>query len=148
MLVCGIDQKYWVTLILIGRVSLCRVSLWRVSWHHKGAGLWNTVGVQGDQNPSTQLKYEQHWQPHPFSGTQNHLCNMKISQQFGLLSLLQLTICCVHGYGSIHTERANMHCQGIACTRSFDMGLTPTRGQKLECLKWCGNNILIHTMKM
>jgi hypothetical protein len=25
---------------------------------------------------------------------------------------------------SIRMERANMHCQGIACTRSFDMALT------------------------
>jgi hypothetical protein len=32
-------------------------------------------------------------------------------------------------------ERANMHCQGIACTRSFDMGLTSADGQKLECFK-------------
>jgi hypothetical protein len=30
-------------------------------------------------------------------------------------------------------ERANMHCQGIACTRSFGMGLTTAEGKK-RCL--------------
>ncbi len=32
-------------------------------------------------------------------------------------------------------ERANMHCQGIAYTRSFNMGLTSAECQKLECFK-------------
>ncbi len=36
---------------------------------------------------------------------------------------------------SIHIERANMHCQGITCTRSFDMGLKSAEGQNLECFK-------------
>jgi hypothetical protein len=27
-----------------------------------------------------------------------------------------------HRYHSVHTERANMHCQEIACTTSLDMG--------------------------
>jgi hypothetical protein len=30
----------------------------------------------------------------------------------------------------IERERANMHCQGIACTRSFGMGLTSAEGKK------------------
>jgi hypothetical protein len=37
-----------------------------------------------------------------------------------------------HRYHSEQTERTNMHCQEIACARSFDMGLTSTEGQKLE----------------
>ncbi len=32
-------------------------------------------------------------------------------------------------------ERANMHCQGIACTRTLDVGLTSAKSQKLECFK-------------
>jgi hypothetical protein len=32
-------------------------------------------------------------------------------------------------------ERANMHYQGIACTRSYDMGSTSTEGAKAECFK-------------
>jgi hypothetical protein len=35
--------------------------------------------------------------------------------------------------GSIHIERANMHRQGIACTKSFDMGLKTAEIQKLGC---------------
>ncbi len=31
------------------------------------------------------------------------------------------------------TERSYMHCQAIACTRSFHIGLTSAEGQKLEC---------------
>jgi hypothetical protein len=44
----------------------------------------------------------------------------------------------------IHMERqrANMHCQGIACIRSFDMGLTTAEVKKLECFTKTGNNIL------
>jgi hypothetical protein len=34
-----------------------------------------------------------------------------------------------HRYHSTRIERANMHCQGIACTRSYGMGLTPAEGQ-------------------
>ncbi len=30
-------------------------------------------------------------------------------------------------------QRANMPCQGFACTRSFDTVLISTEGQKLEC---------------
>jgi hypothetical protein len=36
---------------------------------------------------------------------------------------------------SMSTERANMHCQGIACTRQFEMGLTSAEGKKLEYFK-------------
>ncbi len=35
---------------------------------------------------------------------------------------------------SIHRERANMHFQGIACSRSFYVVLTSAVGHKLECL--------------
>ncbi len=28
-----------------------------------------------------------------------------------------------------------MQCQGFACTRSFDTGVTSAEGQKLECFK-------------
>jgi hypothetical protein len=45
-------------------------------------------------------------------------------------------------------ERANMHCQSIACTRSFDVGLTSAEGQKLECFKCTTNNIIIITLKI
>ncbi len=38
-------------------------------------------------------------------------------------------ICC------IHKEGANIHCQGTACTTSFDMGLTSVEGQTLDCFK-------------
>ena len=34
-----------------------------------------------------------------------------------------------HKDRSIHLERAYMHCKGIACTRSFGMGLTLAEGQ-------------------
>ncbi len=40
----------------------------------------------------------------------------------------------------VYTWRANMHCQGIACTWSFGMGLTSAEGQKLECLKRTATN--------
>ncbi len=33
------------------------------------------------------------------------------------------------------TERANMHCWGIACTKSLDMGLTTAKDKKLDCFK-------------
>jgi len=37
--------------------------------------------------------------------------------------------------GSIHIERANMHSQGIACTKSFDMALITAEIQKQGCFK-------------
>ncbi len=40
---------------------------------------------------------------------------------------------------SKHIERANMHCQGITCTSLFYVGLTSSRGQKLEFLKGMAN---------
>jgi hypothetical protein len=45
-------------------------------------------------------------------------------------------------------ERASMHCQGIACTRSFNMGLQVAEAQKLECSKLTTNNICTSTMKI
>jgi hypothetical protein len=45
-------------------------------------------------------------------------------------------------------ERANMHCLGIACTRSYYMCSTSAEGQKIECFKWTVNNIFICTMKI
>ncbi len=41
----------------------------------------------------------------------------------------------------IHLVRASMHCKGISCTRSFNVGLTSAEGQKLECFKRTANNI-------
>ena len=41
-----------------------------------------------------------------------------------------------------------MHFQGIAWTRSFDMGLTSAEGQKLECFKLRANNIFMRGMKI
>jgi hypothetical protein len=35
-------------------------------------------------------------------------------------------------YYSKHTERAKMHCQGLACTRSFYIGLTSAEALKLK----------------
>jgi len=32
-------------------------------------------------------------------------------------------------------ERANMHCMGTACARSFEIVQTSSEGQKLECFK-------------
>jgi hypothetical protein len=40
-----------------------------------------------------------------------------------------------HRYCNINTQRANMHCQGIACTRSFEIDLTSAKDEKLECFK-------------
>jgi hypothetical protein len=37
-----------------------------------------------------------------------------------------------------------MHCQGIACTRQFHMGLTSPEGQKLERFKRMTNAIYTH----
>jgi hypothetical protein len=34
----------------------------------------------------------------------------------------------------IDRERANMHSQGIACARLFNMGLTSAEGQKISVL--------------
>ncbi len=39
-----------------------------------------------------------------------------------------------------------MHCQGIACTRLFYMGLTSAEGQKLECFKWTENHTFINIL--
>ncbi len=52
-----------------------------------------------------------------------------------------------HRVLSIHIERANMHCQGIACTRSFYVGLTSAGGKKLECFKRTVNKIFLNAMK-
>jgi hypothetical protein len=46
-----------------------------------------------------------------------------------------------HRDDCILKERASMHCQRIACTRSFDMGLQAAKGKKLECSKLTTNNI-------
>ncbi len=48
----------------------------------------------------------------------------------------------------IHIERANRHCQGIACTRTFYMGLTSAEDQKLECFESIAKNIFINNMKI
>jgi hypothetical protein len=37
-----------------------------------------------------------------------------------------------HTVCSMHIEIANKHCQYIACTRSFNMGLTSAEGQSLK----------------
>ncbi len=39
-----------------------------------------------------------------------------------------------------------MHCQGTACARQVDMGLTSAEIQKLECFKW-GANYILWTMQ-
>jgi hypothetical protein len=39
----------------------------------------------------------------------------------------------LHREHRIHIERANVHCQGTACTRSLHMSLTSAEGQKLQC---------------
>jgi hypothetical protein len=39
-------------------------------------------------------------------------------------------------------ESANMHWQGIECTRSFYMGLASAECQELKCFKLASNNIL------
>jgi hypothetical protein len=44
-------------------------------------------------------------------------------------------------------ERENMHCQDIACTKSFDMDLTLAEGLMLESFKLPTNNIFTSTMK-
>ncbi len=49
---------------------------------------------------------------------------------------------------SIQIERVNIHCQGIACVCSLDMGLTSAEGQKLDCFKCAANNIFISTLKI
>jgi hypothetical protein len=36
----------------------------------------------------------------------------------------------------IQMERGDWHCRGIACTRSFDVGLTSAEGQKQEFFKY------------
>jgi hypothetical protein len=47
-----------------------------------------------------------------------------------------------HRDHSIHKEKAKIHCQSNACTRSFDKGLTPTEGKKhrhlsnIDCLSF------------
>jgi hypothetical protein len=38
-------------------------------------------------------------------------------------------------------ESANMHCQGSAYTRSFDVGLKSAEGKKLEHLKFAASTI-------
>jgi hypothetical protein len=49
-----------------------------------------------------------------------------------------------HTHTHIYIERANILCQGIAYTRSFDMGLTSIEGKVLCVL----NNIFIDTKKI
>jgi hypothetical protein len=48
----------------------------------------------------------------------------------------------------MHMEKANMHCQCIACARSFYMGLTSAEGRELVCPKGTTNNIFISTIKI
>jgi hypothetical protein len=64
------------------------------------------------------------------------------------LRLVQMIVNLAVKKGSIHIQRATMHCQGIACTESFDMGLTPAEGQKLECFKWTPNNTFIIALEI
>jgi hypothetical protein len=68
----------------------------------------------------------------------------------------------IHRNHCIHIEREHeppepcMHChchactasQCIACTGSFDMGLTSADGQKLKHFKWTENSIPIITVKI
>jgi hypothetical protein len=56
---------------------------------------------------------------------------------------LPLQTVLLYGYRDpiVNIERANMHCQGIACTRSVDTGLTSAEGQKLKYLKLSANYI-------
>jgi hypothetical protein len=37
-----------------------------------------------------------------------------------------------------------MLCKGIACTRSFEGGITSAKGQKLELLEWTGMDLYKH----
>ncbi len=53
----------------------------------------------------------------------------------GFITFGKMWNCWNHRDLSLHLERANMHCQGIACTRSFDNGLKSNESQKLECFK-------------
>ncbi len=46
-----------------------------------------------------------------------------------------------HRNHGMHVERANLHCQDIACTKSFGIGLTSAKGQMLKRFKWIANNI-------
>jgi len=41
-----------------------------------------------------------------------------------------------------------MHCHGIECAGSFDMGLTTAESQRPANFKLAANNIFIRTMKI
>jgi hypothetical protein len=57
-------------------------------------------------------------------------------------TLVTATMAVVHRDRSKHAERANMHCQCIACSRLFGMGLIPAVGNMLENLVMqCATNI-------
>jgi len=49
-----------------------------------------------------------------------------------IVMLSAVAVIAKHRDGKIHIERANMHFQGIASTRSFHMGLTSAKGQDRE----------------
>ncbi len=53
-----------------------------------------------------------------------------------------------HGDHSVHIEKENVYCQGIACSGWFDLGLTSAEDQNLDCFKWTANNILIRTIQI
>jgi len=41
-----------------------------------------------------------------------------------------------------------MHYQATLCTTFFDVALTATQGQKLECFNLTGNDLFISAMKI
>jgi hypothetical protein len=57
-------------------------------------------------------------------------------------------MCPGHGDYNVCIERAYMHCQGITCARSFDMGLTSIEDLKPQYFENTAMDIFINNMKI
>jgi hypothetical protein len=66
------------------------------------------------------------WLPWCHNQNRAFLCNAQSSQGYYYSH---------HRDCSAHIETTNMHCWGIACTRSFEIYLTSAEGQTVECFK-------------
>jgi hypothetical protein len=57
------------------------------------------------------------------------VCFTFVTSVTNLIYLKQLVL------SYIHIRKANIHCKGVACNRSIDMGLVSAESQKLDCFK-------------
>ncbi len=82
------------------------------------------------------------------------LLTIKTSTSSGHISKLKQSILLIYLWFPltvteiiVYTQRGQIYTV-MACTRSFDTGLTSAEDQKLECFKWTATNIFLTSMKI